>query len=112
MQDTKKPCQPIPTVHVESFVLELNHDRILAMVAIDDEEECKIFSINQSDFETWADDNDLRSWDYSRPGENDAPDEEVEGEFSWAEIYGGYSEMQRLLTDYITFVYSLENEMV
>lgn len=89
-KDTK--VIPAPSVYIDSFVLELLHDRILAMVAVDDQEECSIFSINQSDFETYCDANNE--------------------DLNWPEIYGGYSEMQRLLTDYITHVYSLENEMV
>lgn len=78
------------------------------MVAVEDNEECTIFSINQIEFETWADDNDLRAWDYSRPGDNDAPDEEESGEFSWASIYEGYEILSSFLKAYIEFLYEQE----
>lgn len=79
---------PPPAVHVAHF--DIHDTQIIAYCIVNKKNVDLQFT--HGEFELWADNNNE--------------------DLNWPEIYGGYSEMQRLLTDYITHVYSLENEMV
>ncbi len=89
-----------PSVDIEDFRLELMQDRILAMVVIDDAEECTIFSINQTDFEIFVDSNDLRE-DYY---DFDREDCSIE----WIDVYQERNLLSKFLKLYIEFLYEQE----
>ena len=80
--------------------------KILAYTLINGEE--IDWDINREDFETWSDDNDLRTWyNYRYNYMTDDLDEDF-GIADWSDVYADYEMVEKLLTQYIQFLYDQE----
>ena len=90
-----------PKVYIDNF--RITSVGIEAFCLIDDES--KDFNINQEDFETWCDKNEMREWESDTDSEYGVP---CSGITTWSEIYAGRSEMYKFLKAYIENLYIME----
>lgn len=96
-----------PKVYVDSYELDLLHDKITAFCLIGEDEKDIDFSINQSAFETWVDENELR--DYEKTISYDGLCEaDVMCRMEWVELYDDNQLLYKLLKEYIEHLYIME----
>ena len=99
---TKIIAKPVPRkIWIDSF--RITSSGIEAYTLINDES--VDFHINESDFEKWCDDNEMRDYEVNISATETGLERDIMCTMSWEEVYRGYEEMEKFLKAYISFLY-------